>query len=85
MVRTQIQLTDKQSKQLKTMALSEGVSIAELIRRSVDQYTRGHRQQDREELKRRSLLVIGKYHSGLDDVGENHDRYLADIYAEVGE
>ena len=65
MIRTQIQLTDEQSKRLKAMASDEGVSVAELIRRSVDQYTQGHQQPDREELIRRSFAVIGKYSSGL--------------------
>lgn len=85
MVRTQIQLTEEQSKRLKAMASDEGVSVAELIRRSIDQYTQGHPQPDREELIHRSFAVIGKYSSGLSDVGVNHDKYLADIYAEVVE
>lgn len=84
MVRTQIQLTDEQSIRLKAMAVEEGVSIAELIRRSVDQYTQFRQQPDREELRRRASAVIGKYDSGLTDVSVNHDKYLAEIYAEVG-
>ena len=85
MVRTQIQLTEEQSKRLKAMASDEGVSVAELIRRSIDQYTQGHPQPYREELIHRSFAVVGKYISGLSDVGVNHDKYLADIYAEVVE
>lgn len=85
MVRTQIQLTDHQSKMLKSLAAVEGTSIAELIRRSVDLYLRGRQVRDREELKQDALGVVGKYMSELDDVGENHDRYLADGYAEVGQ
>ena len=81
MVRMQVRLTDEQSRRLK--ALEEGISVAKLIRRSVDQYIQRHHQPGREELKRKSLAVIGKYSSGLPDVGVNHDKYLADIYAEV--
>lgn len=84
MVRTQIQLTNAQSRLLKTLAREEGVSIAELIRRSVDQYLRRQQVQDRAELKQRSLSLLGQYSSESPDLGENHDVYLADIYAEVG-
>jgi hypothetical protein len=38
MIRTQIQLTEEQSKTLQEFALKEGVSVAELIRRSVELY-----------------------------------------------
>ena len=36
MVRTQIQLTEEQARALKELAAEEGVSMAELIRRSVE-------------------------------------------------
>ena len=84
MVRTQIQLADEQFRLLKRIALEEGVSIAELIRRSVDLYIRSRHQPGREELKRRSLAAVGKYGSGRADIGVHHDHYLAEIYAEVG-
>ena len=82
MVRTQIQLTNQQSKLLKSLALEEGISIAELIRRSVDQYLGGKPITNREELKRQAVSIVGKYSSGQDDIGINHDKYLAEIYAE---
>jgi hypothetical protein len=85
MIRTQIQLTEEQSRLLKATALAQGISISEIIRRSVDSYLRSEQQPNREELKRRSLLALGKFADEQGDVSENHDRYLADIYAEVGE
>lgn len=85
MVRTQIQLTEQQSKMLKALALEENVSVAELIRRSIEQYLRGKQLRDREELKQNTLRVIGKYGSGYEDIATNHDAHLADIYAEVGQ
>lgn len=85
MVRTQIQLTNQQSKLLKSLAVEEGISIAELIRRSVDQYLGGKLGSNREELKKQALSIVGKYASGQDDIGANHDRYLADIYAEAAQ
>jgi len=35
---------------------------------------------DRAERVRRALAVIGKYRSGLPDVAEDHDRYLAEDF-----
>lgn len=84
MVRTQIQLTNQQSKMLKSLAIKENVSSAELIHRSVDQYLRGKIYYDREVLKQKALNLVGKYASGQDDIATNHDAYLTDIYAEVG-
>ena len=39
---------------------------------------------DREELKRRSLSVVGKFRSGVTDLAEQHDKYLDEIYGESG-
>ena len=81
MMTIEIQLTDKQPKQMTALAEAEGVSVADLTRLSIDKHNQGHPQSDREELKRKSLPLIGRYSSGLDDVGKNHDECLADIYA----
>ena len=83
MVRTQIQLTEQQAEMLRNLALREDVSIAELIRRSINNYFRVAKQPSLEEKKRRSLEVVGKYSSGHGDVSQNHDQYLANIYAEI--
>lgn len=83
MVRVQVQLTNQQLEMLKPLAVEEGISIAELIRRSVDLYLCDRQFHDREALKESALSVVGKYTSGQDDVGANHDRCLAEIYAGV--
>lgn len=84
MVRTQIQLTNQQSQRLKTISMAENVSIAELIRQSIDLYLRTMPYRPRDELKQKALSIVGKYASEVDDVSLNHDDYLADIfYAEV--
>lgn len=81
MVRTQIQLTEEQCHRLKAIAANEGVSLAEMIRRSIDQFVRTRSQISQAEKRKRALAVVGRYASGDGDVSIEHDRYLAEIYA----
>ncbi len=85
MIRTQIQLTEEQHKFLREKAAEYNVSMAELVRRSVDLLAQQQTQPSREELKRRAIAIAGKYHDfkGATDVSINHDKYLAEIYAET--
>ena len=76
MVRTQIQLTEEQSERLKEIAEQENVSMAELVRRAIDHWLTVAAPMSVTERKRRSLAVIGKYHSGLSDLAVDHDQYL---------
>lgn len=85
MVRTQIQLTEEQSTNLRQLAEQENVSVAELIRRSVDHYLKKRRGFSEEERKKRLLSVIGIGDSGITDLGKSHDKYLAEIYTEGSE
>ena len=85
MVRTQIQLTEEQSKTLKRLAAQENVSVAELIRRSIDAYIDKSPVVSTEERKRRMLSVIGIVSSGLADLAEEHDRYLEEAYGDFGQ
>ena len=80
MVRTQIQLTEKQAKAVKKMASAQGVSVAELIRRAVDNIVNSSTTADTEERKRRALDVVGKFRSGRKNVSKEHDLYLTEIY-----
>lgn len=81
MVRTQIQLTERQARELKRMAAKEGVSMAEIIRKAVDAKIRGETgEMPWEEWVRRAQAAMGKYRSGLKDVAERHDDYLAEEY-----
>jgi Arc/MetJ-type ribon-helix-helix transcriptional regulator len=86
MIRTQIQLTEEQHKFLKEKAAEYDVSMAELVRRSVDLLAEQETKPSREELKQRALSVVGIATDvdGATDVSVNHDKYLAEIYAEVG-
>jgi hypothetical protein len=82
MVRTQIQLTERQTQRLKALAKERGVSMAELIRQSVDKLLDSREMLDWEERKRRAIAAAGKFRSGLPDLATNHDRYLAEAYEE---
>jgi hypothetical protein len=85
MVRTQIQLTKEQSRILKDIASKKGVSVAELIRQSVDDYIRSTNEPSLEEKYRRALAIAGKYSTEETDISRNHDRYLDEIYGDFGE
>ena len=78
MVRTQIQLTETQSKELRRRAAERGVSMATLIREAVDQVLT---VDERAERWNRALSVVGKFKSSHRDVSVNHDKYLADDFA----
>jgi hypothetical protein len=80
MIRTQIQLTDSQAKILHELAAKQGVSIAELIRRSVDNYIQDVNGADKQELIERAKEATGKYHAGIKDLAKNHDLYLTEDY-----
>ena len=80
MVRTQVQLTPNQIKDLKHLSATTGQSVAELVRQGVDQLLASKKQPSREELWARALRALGRFHSGYTDVGKEHDRHLAEIY-----
>jgi hypothetical protein len=84
MIRTQIQLTEEQSRRLKQLAEQDNVSVAELVRRSVDRYLRDRQYMPPEERRERLLSVAGIGRSGVTDLGESHDRHLAEIYTGAG-
>lgn len=82
MVRTQIQLTEEQSRALKSLSAQRGVPVAKLIRQSVDSFLQSSVGLDDQERRRRAIAAAGKFRSGQNDVAINHDDYLAEAYAE---
>ena len=80
MVRTQIQLTEEQSKALKKAAAQRNLSMAELIRQGIDFYLRACGTISQEERRQRAIKAAGQFHSGLTDLSEKHDEYLAEVY-----
>jgi hypothetical protein len=80
MVRTQVQLTEQQAKAVKAIAMAQGVSMAEVIRRAVDAMVLSSGDIDAEEKRRRAIQVVGKFSSGKRDVSKSHDLYLTEAY-----
>lgn len=82
MVRTQIQLTAQQARRLRQRAAAEGQSISALIRKAVEALLTRPDAMEQAERNRRALAVVGRFSSGLGDLAENHDRYLAEAYGD---
>ena len=80
MVRTQIQLTEEQSQKLKRVAARKGISVAEIIRRSVDNLLVSEELPDEDEIKARARSVFGAFEDRKSDVSERHDDYLSEAY-----
>lgn len=82
MVRTQIQLTEKQSDLLKKMAMTQTLSIAEIIRQAVDNYIKSNIVINTEERIKKVLELSEKYNDseGKRDVSKKHDDYLVKAY-----
>ncbi|HEX3045627.1 MAG TPA: CopG family transcriptional regulator [Bacillota bacterium] len=80
MVRTQIQLTETQAKFLHDLAARKGVSIAELIRQSVDYFIQNQFQSNQNQLIENAKEAAGKYHAKVKDLAQNHDQYLAEDF-----
>jgi hypothetical protein len=76
--RIQIRLTEEQSRFLREIADEEGVSLAEVVRRSVEAMIRNHHGISLEERRRRALALAGRFHSGVPDLAAHHDNYFAE-------
>lgn len=82
MVRTQIQITERQYEALKAKAARQGLSLAAIIRQSLDMMLWETPEVDRKNRLEQALSVAGQFRSGLSDLSSNHDRYLAEAYKE---
>ena len=77
MVRTQIQLTEAQARELRRISETKGVSIASLIRELVDTSL----MAPREARFARAMAAAGRFSSGKgNNVSEEHDAELERIY-----
>ncbi len=80
MVRTQILLTEEQAARLHELAVSEGKSMAELVRQGVDYVLQSRLLATREERQQWALSVVGQFSADTPDLAREHDRYLAEGY-----
>ena len=80
MIRTQIQLTEEQSRALRMRARLEERPMAELVRESVAEYLARRPVPDVRELARRARDHEGRFRSGCPDLAEDHDRYLDEAF-----
>ncbi len=80
MVRTQIQLTERQVAILKEIAAAEQKSMAEIIRVSVDFFVRAKHSGEQEQIRKKALSAAGKFRSGVKDLGTAHDAYLNEAF-----
>ena len=81
MVRTQIQLTEQQARRLRAKARDRGLSLAEIIRRYVEQGLSDDTPA-RAALYDRAARVIGRFQDrrGARDLSRRHDRYLDEAF-----
>ncbi|MFC1705830.1 ribbon-helix-helix protein, CopG family [Planctomycetota bacterium] len=81
MVRTQIQLTEEQAREVRAAARREGISMAEMIRRCIDQALLA-RPNSREALYARAAELGGSFvdPGQATDLSSNHDRYLDEAF-----
>jgi hypothetical protein len=75
MIRTIVQLRDTQAVALERVARRRGVSKAAVIRDALDELLA---REGRDAALDRALRAAGSGASGVSDLGERHDDYLAD-------
>jgi hypothetical protein len=84
MISTRVQLTEEQSLVLQEMAAREQVSVAELVQRAINNLLQSE-TASLEERCQRAIAAVGRFHSGINDLAERHDEYLAEVYGERAE
>jgi predicted transcriptional regulator len=73
MKRVQVQFTDEVARELEERAEVSGQPVAALVRQAVAGWLA---EDDRQRRWDRAVAAIGGFHSGHDDIAENHDQYL---------
>lgn len=80
MVRTQIQLSENQITALKKIAASQHKSMAAVIRQAVDGFTKTMDTTELKQQRERAMRAAGRFNSGIHDLAEKHDDYLAEAF-----
>lgn len=81
MLRTQIQFTSEQARRLRALARRQGVSVAELVRQSVDRVLLDTSRQPAAQYERAARLV-GAFPDRVAarDLSRRHDQHLRAAY-----
>jgi len=82
MIRTQIQLTEAQAKTIKKVAMEKGTSVAEIIRRAVENMVQSSPKMSTQERISRAIEIAGKFRSGKRNISRKHDEYLREAYGQ---
>jgi len=77
MIRTQIEIEDQQMQWLKTVSQETGVAVSQIIRDSISLF-REH--EERSRLRKKASASARNFASGISDISERHDDYLAEAY-----
>ena len=77
MRRMQVQLRQDQIAALRSESTNSGLTVAALVRQALDDWIA---RNDRKDRWQRALALLGTAHSGLGDLAENHDYYLAEDF-----
>ena len=80
MIRTQIQLTEAQVSKIKKAAMDQGTSVAEVIRRAVENMVQSNAKMNIQERAKRAMEIAGKFRSRKKNISRKHDEYLAEAY-----
>lgn len=80
MVRVQVRLTEEQVRRLRELAAARGVSVAALVRESVDRLFEDPSLQTVADRRRRAMSIVGCGCSGLTDVAVRHDDHLLETF-----
>jgi hypothetical protein len=84
MIRTQVQLTDRQIKGLKQVAAVTGRPVADLVVEAVDQ-SLIRRNETWERRVMGAITLAGRFSSGRSDVSANHERHFAEAIRQATE
>jgi hypothetical protein len=82
MIRTQIQLEPTQERLVRRFAERERISMAEAIRRCIDNALGNEAWDDLSERYRAAAGLVGALSGGQKtaDLSENHDAYLDEVF-----
>lgn len=66
---------------MKKRAADNEKSVETLVQKPARQSDAPKSHRDEAEIRRRALAAVGIFHSNLNDVSVNHDKYLAEDFA----